>query len=181
MASIQREVIILVVLIMLCLLIVLGRERLGFNQIEYAQFYPLNHFFEKLPGITADNISLPYFTHMEIVNAIQTRKTWSSMLYRKYKHELIQGEPEGHQRFEYLGPVAPQCMHLESFGIGDNEKRACQLNELLRNSPTSNNCTVVSLGSNNQWGFEQAIYQNLSDCKIHTFDCTVPVLSLIHI
>ena len=34
-----------------------------------------------------------------------------------------------------------------------------------------NNCLIFSLGSNNQWGFEEAIYKQ-TKCIVHTFDCT---------
>ena len=120
-----------------------------------------------------DNPGPKYFTYAEIRNAAQARKDWRSLLYRKYQNELDSGATQGHQRFDFLGPVVPQCMHIETFGVGDDEKRACKLTELLRASPPSS-CTIVSLGSNNQWGFEEAVFQNLSSCLIHTFDCTVP-------
>lgn len=58
---------------------------------------------------------------------------------------------------------------LESYGDGDEEKRLCGLS-LLDKQETE--CLVYSLGSNNQWGFEEAIYKSTS-CRIETFDCTV--------
>ena len=33
-------------------------------------------------------------------------------------------------------------------------------------------CVVVSIGSNNQWGFEEAVASS-SHCRVETFDCTV--------
>jgi len=70
-------------------------------------------------------------------------------------------------RFDALGPVV-QCPAslLQSFGKGDDEKRVC-------GSPVAAPCTVVSIGSNNQWGFERAVAAAAPACKIHTLDCTV--------
>jgi hypothetical protein len=59
---------------------------------------------------------------------------------------------------------------MESYGHGDEEKRACGLKGLLATVP---DCTILSLGSNNQWGFEESIFRAMPNCMIHTFDCTV--------
>jgi hypothetical protein len=56
---------------------------------------------------------------------------------------------------------------MEHYGEGDNEKRACGLL-----GHVDNDCTIISLGSNNEWGFEEEIFKRTS-CKVHTFDCTV--------
>jgi Methyltransferase FkbM domain len=80
---------------------------------------------------------------------------------------------ESHQRFDFMGPVAPQCKSIESFGQGDNEKRACALTEFVGATLPGARCTIISLGSNNQWGFEEAIFANFPDCEIHTLDCNL--------
>ena len=69
-------------------------------------------------------------------------------------------------RFDALGPVV-QCPAslLQSFGEGDDEKRVC-------GGPVEAPCTVVSIGSNHQWGFERAVAA-AGSCHIHTLDCTV--------
>ena len=64
-----------------------------------------------------------------------------------------------------LGPMGPTCTQLETYGTGDGEKRACGLS-------TAPNCTIVSLGNNNEWDFEEAVYDKLN-CIVETFDCTV--------
>ena len=45
------------------------------------------------------------------------------------------------------------------------------MKQLLERKP--GNCTIVSLGSKNRWGFEEAIFKEIPRCTIHTFDCTV--------
>jgi hypothetical protein len=119
----------------------------------------------------------PYFTGEEIRNATKAREEWSSSLYLRTAKTGNGAAKDGHRRFDFLGPVVPQCKQIEAFGVGDEEKRACKLTALLRASPPTTGCTIISLGSNNQWGFEEAIFHNLSRCQIHTFDCTVPVNS----
>jgi hypothetical protein len=116
--------------------------------------------------------SPPYFTGEEISNAIESREKWSSSLYLKNGKGAAD---DGHRRFDFLGPVVPQCKQIETFGVEDDEKRACKLKDLLRASPPTASCTIISLGSHNQWGFEEAVFHDLPRCQIHTFDCTIPV------
>ena len=52
----------------------------------------------------------------------------------------------------------------------EQEKHACGLSTLFSKEKE---CVVVSIGSQNLWVFEEAIYQNTS-CRIEVFDCTVP-------
>jgi hypothetical protein len=47
----------------------------------------------------------------------------------------------------------------------DTSKIMCGLEEL------KDGCVVYSIGSNNQWQFEQGILQN-TPCQVHSFDCT---------
>ena len=35
-------------------------------------------------------------------------------------------------------------------------------------------CNIFSIGSNDQWGFENEVVQRLPGCVTHTFDCTLP-------
>ena len=71
-------------------------------------------------------------------------------------------------RFEALGGVV-QCPErlLQVLGRGDDEKRVCA--DLDHAHP----CVVVSIGSNNQWGFEEAVTSRFPHCRVETFDCTV--------
>jgi Methyltransferase domain len=71
-----------------------------------------------------------------------------------------------------LGPVLDACLTpLEMYGEGDSEKRACGLRVIEAVMPK---CVVFSIGSNDEWGFEEAIFRR-TNCTIETFDCTVNV------
>jgi hypothetical protein len=109
--------------------------------------------------------------------AIDSRIKWTKSLpftieseHLKYISKPEQEYPYTHGRFDMLGPIVPQCNFMESYGKADEEKRACGLNGLLQQV---SNCTIVSLGSNNQWDFERSIFRAMPNCMIHTFDCTV--------
>jgi hypothetical protein len=56
---------------------------------------------------------------------------------------------------------------MRILGQGDEEKRVCWTPEFEQDD-----CVVFSLGSNNQWTFEENVVKE-TKCKIHTFDCTV--------
>lgn len=87
-------------------------------------------------------------------------------LWTEFKAPTDAGPP-GHARFDNsIGPLGPVCQNLQSYGTGDEEKRACSLN-------TIPNCVVFSIGSNNQWGFEEDVHRR-TQCRIETFDCTIP-------
>eukprot|EP00993_Chasmostoma_nieuportense_P002481 NODE_3273_length_999_cov_16.474771_g3127_i0.p1 GENE.NODE_3273_length_999_cov_16.474771_g3127_i0~~NODE_3273_length_999_cov_16.474771_g3127_i0.p1 ORF type:complete len:306 (-),score=60.95 NODE_3273_length_999_cov_16.474771_g3127_i0:82-966(-) len=75
-----------------------------------------------------------------------------------------------HHIFDFIAPHAPHCDYLESYGTGDDEKRVCGLSRVAQGS-----CVVFSIGSRNQWKFEQAVH-NRTKCMIHTFDCFVKKL-----
>jgi hypothetical protein len=61
---------------------------------------------------------------------------------------------------------------LEKYGGGDLEKRVCGLQQIQNSTLFSGDCVVFSVGGNNKWDFEVNVAQR-TDCKIHTFDCTV--------
>jgi len=70
---------------------------------------------------------------------------------------------------EAIGPVGPACTNLESFGDvrkADGEYRVCGLSRVR---PP---CTIVSLGSREEWSFELDAAAR-TPCDIHTFDCTL--------
>ena len=64
-----------------------------------------------------------------------------------------------------MGPVGPSCREVLTFATGDDRKTACATN--------STDGVIVSVGSNNQWGFEQSVLRQMPGTSIHTFDCTL--------
>ena len=134
-----------------------------------------NHF-EKSPEISRtspeQSCSCPssIFSKSEFEIGLSIRRNWSKSIPFVIEDSLNNPEAEGHRRFDMLGPVSPKCKVLEKYGVGDDEKRACGLKRLLRNQT---DCLIISLGSNNQWNFEEHIFRHFSHCVIHTFDCTL--------
>ena len=68
---------------------------------------------------------------------------------------------------------AISCQHERRIGSwGDGGKWVCDPHRILKKSTKS--CLVYSVGSNNDFGFEEKILTDISpDCVIHTFDPTV--------
>jgi hypothetical protein len=82
--------------------------------------------------------------------------------------EIFYDTNTNHVRFDVLPPVVGQCSnHLDSFGAGDEEKRVYN----LKSGSVTNECFVISIGSNGMWGFERDIFER-TNCRIETFDCT---------
>jgi hypothetical protein len=99
--------------------------------------------------------------------AVKQRADWNPL----HAFETVKNESQwgfGHAKFNALGPVV-QCppQLLTSFGDGDGEKRICGVMD--------SDCTVVSIGSSNQWDFELDVVKKHPNCKIYTLDCTLEV------
>lgn len=75
--------------------------------------------------------------------------------------------------FDALGaPTATTCQRIERFGAGDDEKRIC-MDDIVPSSP----CLMISVGSNNQWGFEEAVVAR-THCTVKTYiHLIAPVIS----
>jgi hypothetical protein len=78
-------------------------------------------------------------------------------------------QPANDQQLTVMGPIGPACKRLEIFWVGDGEKRACGL---ALDAEATGNCTIISIGSNKEWDFEEAVFDQL-ECFVETFDCTV--------
>ena len=80
-------------------------------------------------------------------------------------------EPQDWSRFDIMMPVMDVCP-LTVIGVeppGDGGKYICGI-ELIPNAPEQP-CVVYSIGSNNQWDFEESLYDK-TNCSVFTFDCT---------
>ncbi len=78
--------------------------------------------------------------------------------------------------FDAIGPLDPNAcptLPLLVLGQGDDAKRACWSPAVASAASAESGCVVLSLGSNNQWSFEEAMVRLAPHCTIHTFDCTV--------
>ena len=90
----------------------------------------------------------------------------------RFLRETDAALPVRNSRWDLLGPVGPTCTALDTFGnkpskrsIADDEgKKACGLRR-------ERDCTVMAIGSNGQWGFEEDLVAR-TNCTIHVFDCT---------
>ena len=72
-----------------------------------------------------------------------------------------------HSIFDALGDITDSsCSKTEKFGTADGEKRLC-----VSDIDPARPCKVFSLGSANDWRFEEDIVSR-THCSVDTFDCT---------
>jgi hypothetical protein len=72
--------------------------------------------------------------------------------------------------FQYNWEPTLSCALEQRIGLmGDGGKWICDAYRLA----AAEECNVVSIGSNNDWSFEQAIFRLNPHCKIFTFDHTI--------
>eukprot|EP00957_Ditylum_brightwellii_P205742 15345198-Ditylum_brightwellii.AAC.1 len=97
-------------------------------------------------------------------------------------------EPWDKARWEVgLGPIFPKvCKSVDVIkaktkGISYEDKFMCSYNSLMVNTTDKevsskdedgNECDMISIGSNGQWGFEENVVAS-TKCVTHTFDCTI--------
>jgi hypothetical protein len=78
-----------------------------------------------------------------------------------------------------MGNIGPDCANLMYFGKGTaDEKVFCISSDELEEhedkaTATVSSCNIYSIGSNDNWGFEEEVQQKLPHCDTHTFDCTL--------
>lgn len=100
-------------------------------------------------------------------------------------------EPPKRDRFYAgMGPVGPDCPRRVTFSNGTyEEKNLCvsrltkinreqqqlqqDMQHLEQQVMETANCNIISIGSNDQWGFENEVMQKFAGCVTHTFDCTL--------
>jgi hypothetical protein len=101
------------------------------------------------------------------LEAVRERADWSPLQLFEYSRK----EKWGHwwERFDAMGPVI-QCPAaiFESFAKGDGEKHIC-------GGMKDEDCVVISIGSHNEWDFEEAVVKKYPHCRIHTLDCYAQV------
>ena len=74
--------------------------------------------------------------------------------------------------FDYLKDIKKDRLEQQRPIANDNDNADGKI-KISTNTTTSNErCDMISIGSNNQWGFEKTITE-MTDCQVHSFDCTV--------
>eukprot|EP01031_Cornospumella_fuschlensis_P028640 gene28640-34578_t len=78
-----------------------------------------------------------------------------------------------YQMYDIIEPAVgiPDSCRLETMGTGDGEKHIC-MSVFPPMSASSDSCSIVSIGSNNEYEYENDIFDHMP-CEIHVFDCTV--------
>ncbi|KAL7462199.1 hypothetical protein ACHAXS_002589 [Conticribra weissflogii] len=107
------------------------------------------------------------------------------VLFEKRWFDVI--EPYTSERYRAsMGHVGPSCSNLVHFAEGSyEEKLFCvdAVKDTVSNDNTdgeagnpetdSTTCSIFSIGSNDEWGFENEVIKKLPHCVTHTFDCTL--------
>jgi hypothetical protein len=76
----------------------------------------------------------------------------------------------GHIFFQDNWEPTWSCGYEQRIGkIGDGGKWVCDAYLLAE----ADECNIISIGSRNDWSFEEAIHRLNQKCKISTFDCTI--------
>ena len=165
------------------------------NEYQQSTLDALNVQF--LPKLSDDNDNRGMIEYLQEYYATNDVKRGGygqplpGSLSSKYSPKIIQDamfegrwinviEPPTNERYTAgMGPMGPQCSNMVTFSPGTyEEKKLCipiTASSLLLPSSRNNNedCNILSIGSNDQWGFEIEVTQQLPGCVTHTFDCTL--------
>jgi hypothetical protein len=74
-----------------------------------------------------------------------------------------------------VGPFDLKCEKLVQFGNGNYETKfmCAPVESKTETKEDTHGCHLFSVGSNDQWGFEEAARIQVPHCQTHTFDCTL--------
>jgi hypothetical protein len=113
-------------------------------------------------------------------------KNWKYLAFEKH----LGGKAPGRRAINILEPFKEERFKI-ALGpmLFDDNKQQCKLMEMddkffcdmaSTSTATNNNngipitdCSVFSIGSNDEWGFEKQFTQYAPHCTVHTFDCTL--------
>ena len=99
---------------------------------------------------------------------------WMRLKQRQKNNKFCKNKCEEGDKGEvwYQNNFEPSftCQHeVRIGGMGDGPKWVCDPHRIDKN-----NCLVYSVGSSNQFQFEEHVYSEISEnCEIHTFDPTI--------
>lgn len=134
-----------------------------------------------LPKSSATCDDPHYYMDVATARAVRACYSLPTVLSERLEHAKKQNYSIEVGKYDVFGPIMPKCKALESYGDGDSKKGACGL--LPRSSSSSSArapCQIISLGSNNEWSFEEAIVRTTA-CRIYTLDCTLESRGGLHV
>ena len=121
-----------------------------------------------------------------VTAAIKTRAEWSAFVEDPKNDKQV---TRSHGVIKYrkrdvpimLGPVSLECKAglktyggSYSYGLTNRDKpELLDGDKITCNLADEENCLIVSIGSNNDWSFEEDIFNRTTNCQVHTFDCTL--------
>mmetsp|Transcript_9790 Transcript_9790/g.20581 ORF Transcript_9790/g.20581 Transcript_9790/m.20581 type:complete len:310 (+) Transcript_9790:3-932(+) len=146
------------------------------NSIQYLQDYYKNHLVKR----GGYGQPLPGKLRGENVNKVLFEKRWFDVI-----------EPYTSERYRAsMGHVGPSCSNLVHFAEGSYEEKLFCVDAVKYTSAKNyadsdadaeagdagNHgpaCSIFSIGSNDEWGFENEVIEKIPNCITHTFDCTL--------
>jgi len=127
----------------------------------------------KEPHLCYEN---PYCTSIKPPHTLETAKQkaeeWMASKSKIMEKVVAESNGETHKKFNGFHVMAPCDYECTGRCRDDTSKIVCGLAKLREAHDTK--CIVYSIGGNNQWAFEENMY-DMSPCEIHTFDCTGPI------
>lgn len=143
-----------------------GEKSPAGNAIQYLQDYyskktvKRGGYGQPLPGALSSKLG------QKMIDNALFEKRWVNVI-----------EPPKFERFlAGTGPVGPDCSHKITFAETTyEEKNLCiaQTDNDNQQKEEEEECNIISIGSNDQWKFEEEVMQKLPGCVTHTFDCTL--------
>ena len=132
-----------------------------------------SHLAASAAAAAPASISASSFTDERLWNRVRYQQ-WAATMHRLQTSEGAQLRQQLHDQplsvYHLFQPTfSCDLNHMLKLGAGDGGKWACIDPQLTKQQ----DCTVVSIGSNNQFEFEEAVHSKLPHCRILTFDCTV--------
>lgn len=74
-----------------------------------------------------------------------------------------------HFYYQWLWEPNFSCPHAERIGYGEGGKWICNVDAIS----AQEKCTMISIGSNNDFSFELEVLKRIPHCEIHVFDHTI--------
>ena len=118
----------------------------------------------------------PYDAHMQDAESLKQPITSQNQIKRYFhskqmSRQVVTNDLWGGAFFQRNWEPSVSCDVIARVGCpGDGGKWVCDPHVIL--SP-KNECVVYSVGSNNDFGFEEAVHDLNPTCEIHTFDPTI--------